>query len=90
MKKLVCAIISALVIAGCQQSAANRENANKTQIVLPTDYTNGVYYFPVVSAEFGNSLAAFLHKNPCDLKAIAADDWSSHGVTIGYFVVCVS
>lgn len=60
------------------------------------DYTERVYYFPYVGADFGNCLAGFVKNHP-DIEVVTAiphaihkssavgGDWDS---IVGYFVVC--
>ncbi|MBI5077017.1 hypothetical protein HZB94_01370 [Candidatus Falkowbacteria bacterium] len=74
--------------------AANPENIGKTNILLPVEYGQGVYYFPCVAAEFANSLATFIKQHPeLEITSIAPDDkgerkMQNGGYISGYFVVC--
>lgn len=56
--------------------------------VVPLQYKNGVYYFPVTRDDFANVLAEFIKEHPeLELVTIAGDGTGSDGYDRGYFVI---
>lgn len=70
-------------------SSARKQSAvGNTSIVVPVNYGNGVYYFPVTEAAFGNSLSEFIAQHQTlEVMAMTGDGTKSYGWDKGYFVV---
>lgn len=88
---IIVAVIIAVIIIVAVYAIGNSGNTGyvgKTSIEQPVNYGNGVYYFPVINAEFANSLSAFLkeHGN-VTIVTIAGDGTGAYGYDKGYFVV---
>jgi hypothetical protein len=85
---VIIAAITALMTTACAVNESNQpRNIGQTKIIAPLDYGNGVYYFPIVSAEFGNSLSAFIKQHPeMEMLSIAPTDEGYQSIH-GYFVI---
>ena len=68
------------------------EGENKTELVEPTDYKNGVLYFDCVGEQFAKSISAWLGKNKKKYVDAIAPHYSSGGLNAGLkgYIVVVS
>lgn len=81
MKKLPVFIllISCFILISCKKEVSN--------IVKPTDYGNGVYYFPCHGEKFAKSLSFFLSDGTKYIQGITGDGSGARGSDAGFFVV---
>jgi hypothetical protein len=88
MKNLLVSLLVVVLLSSCGNQAGDSRNvSNNTNISKVITYGHGVYYFDSTGAEFGNSLAGFLAKNPeFEVTAIAGNGTGAAGATVGYFV----
>ena len=86
IKILFVIIIALSILNGCYFSN-NKDNVQKINIEKRTDkivnYGNGIYYFPYIYSELGNTLSAFIEAHP-ELELV--DIEYSHKET-GYYVI---
>lgn len=80
------------IFAGCVNdpiNPANVVNGNEDGLISRVvDYGNGVYYFPMTNADFGNALSSFIEKHPeLELVAVTENGTGFNGYDLGYFVV---
>ena len=69
-------------------SAGDPDNVGTSDVCLPVDYKQNVFYFPCVEEEFGNSLSQFIgNHEELSLITMTADGTAVEGFTAGYFVV---
>lgn len=85
------ALSLALACGGCApdpiQTVSPAAISSPTVVPGGSDSADGVYYFDVVKDSFAHSLAAFKRSHPnLVVTAIAANDYSGYGITVGYFV----
>lgn len=82
-----------VVLIGCSKAAEvpkNIQNAGvERQSTTFLDYGNGLYYFPMVHAPFGNALSSFLASHPCPNNfSFTGNGTGVYGFDTGYWVVC--
>jgi predicted PurR-regulated permease PerM len=68
-------------------SPGNSNNIKSTNVYMPKDYDNGVYYFDSRGATFANSLSDFIKRENVTILAISGDGNCGYGADCGYFVV---
>jgi hypothetical protein len=87
---LLCVVMILATLSGCadDNTAGYPSSVNLAKITCnPIDYTSGVYYFPCVAEEYGNSVASWKRQHLDQvITSVAPNDYSSYGVTLGYFV----
>lgn len=85
---IMAGIIAVLAYQISPQISPQISTANDTGLCTPTDYTNGIYFFPCSDGLFGIELAKWKdeHQNLI-ITTISADDNDAYGYTSGYFVI---
>ncbi|KKU50119.1 MAG: hypothetical protein UY47_C0004G0022 [Parcubacteria group bacterium GW2011_GWB1_49_7] len=93
MMRLICVLFLAAILAACDL-AANPKNIKNVAAAEQEskdflNYGNGVYYFPLTGANFGNALSKFLATHQCPANfSVAGSGTGGYGRDEGYWVVC--
>jgi len=83
-------IVIVVIVAGVflfVGDPGDKNNIGTTEIVKPSDYGNGVYYFEATRAKFANSLSEFLKNKNVTSISVSGDGSGAYGSDMGYYVV---